>query len=38
MSTFRRLIMAAMAALLSCFAKGYWSKDEPWTGNEGWKK
>lgn len=31
------MIMAAVAAVLSCFGGGVWMNDMPWTDNEGWK-
>lgn len=37
MSRFRRMIMAAVAAVFSCFGSGAWMGYMPWTDNEGWK-
>lgn len=37
MSRFRRRIMLALMAAVSCFAAGFWKDGEPWTDDKGWK-
>lgn len=37
MSNFRRrLIMAAIAAIRSCFGNGFWNNSAAWSNSEGW--
>ena len=39
MSNYRRkLIMAVINSVKSCFGKGLWSDDAIWSDNDGWKE
>ena len=37
MSRFRRRIMLAVMAAISCFSGGYWANGKPWDNGKGWK-